>query len=166
MKIHSRKSKEMAAIPATGPDARRASRLGGLLFLLAASGSAHAAQFEHTTTLSFCAMTSKVHATCTSRVRDGNNIVALDVNCSLTRDIAGGGMYAMAESRRRVGATNESVEVTQFDAPHRFDARYCSVNRGKYVQSTVLGPTVISYPRQDESQSCATQAPPNPGVDQ
>lgn len=136
------------------------------LLVLAAGASAQAAEFTHDATLTFCALTAKVHATCTDRVRDGHNIVALDVDCKLTRDIAGGGSYAMAETRRRVDAADESLEVTQFDAPHRFKARYCAVNRGLYLQGAIFGPSVIRFPPQPEDQACANRAPSTPGVDQ
>ena len=72
----------------------------------------------------------------------------------------------MAETRRRVDAADESLEVTQFDAPHRFKARYCAVNRGLYLQGALFGPAVIRLPPQPEDQACANRAPPTPGIEQ
>lgn len=156
--------------PTLGSAARRGTRPswrhGLAILLLSAAGSAHAAEFTHKATLTFCAMTSKVHAVCTDRVRDGHDIVGLNLDCKLTRDIAGGDSYAMAETRQRVSAEDDSLEVTKFDAPHRFNARYCTVNRGRYLQGSILGPTVIIFPLQSSDQSCANKAPPNPVVDQ
>jgi hypothetical protein len=127
--------------------------------LIVACSAANATDFEHTAALSFCALTGLVHAVCYDVVRNGDDIVALDLNCKLTRDIAGGGAIAMAETRRRVAAADDSDEETRFDAPHAFDTRYCAVNKGRYLMDAILGPVVVTFPRQPDGQSCARRAP-------
>ena len=140
-----------------GPHTTAWRRLGRRLAVgsIALVGASHGFTITHNSLVYFCELSGLVHAVCQDEVRGGSLIAGLDKDCRLTRETVGGGVpFAVAENRQRVSAANDSSEITNFNIPIAANSRWCTINRGKYLQWSVLGPVRIVL--QPESQACAT----------